>query len=325
MEQAQELARRFPGSRLRANAFGGHTLVFEVGGDWLDARIREHVALEVFIRSLDAPGVSLTIEAGAGGLEVHQDDGDPITALWLDAPARDAVLASRFEVEVSAMMSPTVQLESYRFAVDDGEVSMSRRTATDVDALQRAMIAAGTLAARPHRIARAWLDVARGLGGTTTAGRWDLADRGGEFAVTIDRSPAAVRIDNVRRLPGDDEDHPGLYTRARARRVAAEGDRWAIWDPALDRAHRPRAGRGLRPLAVAGWDAVATDPARLGARLQRRRALLDAARPASLATIDDTLELWWPGLVQDPARVGPAVELLAHLAAELDASAGPYR
>jgi hypothetical protein len=44
-----------------------------------------------------------------------------------------------------------------------------------------------------------------------------------------------------------------------------------------------------------------------------------------LATVDDVVELWWPGLVQDPARLGPAVELLARLAVEMDAAVGPYR
>ncbi len=329
---AKSLAAQFPGSRIRPAAYGGNVLVYEVDGCWHDARVVERGALEIFVTTMPAPGMTITIEgidrkaeepASMAALRVQHDD-DPIAALWLDAPAERALVSALWTATTNAALLPTLVYESFRYVVADGQVAVSRR-AHDPDTLHRAFVAASTLAARPQRIARAWLDVAHGLGGTTTSSRWDLADLGGEFAVTIDRGAAPVRVDNLRRLPGDDDDHAGLYTRVRARRVAAEGDRWAIWRRDVPRQLRPQAGRGLRPVPLDGLDALATDPARLGKRLERHGALLDAAAPHAIATIDDVIELWWPGLVQAPERVGPAVELLSRLGGEVDAAVGPYR
>jgi len=358
VEITRALPARFPGARTRVNAYGGVTLVFEHGGAWLEARIREGIDLEVFVRTLDVPGLELTIECDGrherlpshvrGGSIVGADDheiaraldllgasrcvndlrvrrsDDPIADLWIDVPAERALLDAVWVTRTQRAVGEVVQLESFRYQVGDGQVMFSRR-GYDLDQVHRAFLAAATVATRPHRIATAWLDAARGLGGTTTTERWDLADRGGEFAVTFDRNPAEVRVDCVRRHPGDDDEHRGLYTRARARRLAAHGDRWALWQRDLPRAHRPNPGRGLHPVAHLTLDALAADPARLLARLRPHEALLAAAAPSSIATVDDAIELWWPGLVDDPARLGPAVELLSKLAGEVDASAGPYR
>lgn len=323
MDIARALASRLPGSRVRPNAFGGATLVFEVDGVWLDARVVDTATLEIFVRTLDVPGLTLNIDSAGRKLPLpaHRDpshvlrvvdhdaaivygqldatrshadltiehDDDPLAAIWVDPPAVEALVAALWPIRTVGMLFASAQLESFHYELGGGTVAISRRT-QDLDRIHRAFVAAATIAARPHRLGRAWLDVARDLGGTTTVDRWDLADHGGEFAVTIDRGAVEVRVDNVRRHPDDADDHRGLYTRVRARRIAA----------------------------------AASDAAALVERA-RAHPLFDAAAPSVVGTVDDLIELWWPGLVVDLARLGPAVELVARLAGELDASAGPYR
>ena len=307
-----DMAALLPGARI-SKAGNAWRLVFEVDGCWLDARCRDAPKIEVFVRTLDLPGFELDIEARAGGairvevsrhwgtdgfgnqalvfdeaevaarvaaaapalsfeqhFEVDSND-DALAALWLDEPARAALVDALWLLPDVGLISVDAVPASYQYLLERGEVLIKRGDESEPARLARAVHAGGMLAARPHRIARQWLDVARTLGGTTTTDRWDLAK---DFAVTVERSPVTVRIDNV----GDP-----LRTRARATRLGADRD----------------------------WKAVA--------------ALLDAAAPDRKHLTDGEVELRWKGLMMDPARLGPAVEICARLAAPSIAATGPYR
>ena len=255
MSLLADMAELLPGSRLTRGRDTSR-LVFEVDGCWLDARARTAPVIEVFIRTLDLPGLELRV--GPDGFEPEADD-DPLVALWLDPPARTAFDG---------------WTRGYRFVLDRGEVLVTRRNELEPERLAAAVRAGGVLAARPHRIARAWLEVARALGGTTTSDRWDL---GRDFAVTVDRSPVTVQIDNL---------GAPLRTRCRAVRLGGTDD--------------------VDPLAP-------------------HAALLAAALPDDTSVDRGAVELRWAGLMMDPARLGPAVEICARLAAPSIAATGPYR
>jgi hypothetical protein len=250
----KEMAERLPGCRLTPIARGAR-LVFEVDGCWLSGRIREDPLIEVFLRTTEVPGFELGLDRDG----VDTSDGE-MADLWLDAPAREALAAPL--------------AEGYRYKLERGEVIVLRGTEPDVDRLVGAVRAGGVLAARPNRIADAWLEVARGLGGTTTTDRWDLAR---DFAVTVDRGAVEVRIDT----PGEP-----LRTRVHAARLGAADE--------------------VFPLA-------------------RVADLLAAAQPTGTGITAGVVELSWHGLVMDPARLGPAVEICARLAAPSIAATGPYR
>ena len=306
-----ERAALLPGSRL-GNAGNAWRLVFEVDGCWLDARCREAPKVEIFVRTLDLPGFELDIETRDRGIRVEvrrrwgtdgfgnqtlvfdeeeveravadarpalsfaehfevDTNDDALAALWLDEPARAALVESLWLRPDVGLVSVDAVPVGYQYLLERGEILVKRGDESEPARLARAVQTGGVLAARPHRIARDWLEVARTLGGTTTTDRWDLAK---DFAVTVERSPVTVRIDNV--------DDP-LRTRARATRLGADRD----------------------------WEAVA--------------ALLDAAAPDRKELTDGEVELRWKGLMMDPARLGPAVEICARLAAPSIAATGPYR
>jgi hypothetical protein len=366
MSLIRALAARLPGGRV-TSAGDVSRLVFEVDGCWLDARCREAPAVEIFVRTLEIPGFTLRLRAGDTDLPLEvrrrwQTDeygarflafdeaevaaavaaarpalrferhwrveaSDPaLGELWLDEPARAALLEATWLRRADGLLGVDARPTAYAYQLERGEVMVRRRDELDVERLDRAVRAGAVLAARPHRIARACLEVARQLGGTTTSDRWDLA---GAFAMTIDHGPAAIRIDHVHSLPGEDADDACLRTRARARRLAVEEERWALWHRQVARVHRPDAGRRARrvPAAVlpAGYQGEAADPAAFAGRLAPVAALFDAARPSALWVDDDGLGLWWPGLLAEPARLGPAIELLARLAAPRGGATGPYR
>lgn len=302
MSLLSEMAALLPGSRLT-----GSRLVFEVDGCWLDARVRDTPIIEVFIRTVDVSGFELALEPGGPSIPLvvkrhvgpdgfavfhdhevegvmivaiagltfrahYQVDGNwPAQKLWLDEPAKTALVEALWLRADPGVFSIDAVPVGYRYRIERGEVLVRREHELDPQRLARAVHAGGMLAARPHRIARDWLEVARGLGGTTTTERWDLAK---DFAVTLDRGPVTVRIDNV----GDP-----LRTRVRATRLGADHD----------------------------WKPVA--------------AFLDAAAPDRKKLTDGEVELLWDGLVMDPARLGPAVEICARLAAPSIAATGPYR
>jgi hypothetical protein len=322
---ARDLAARLPGSKLRMTGDTG-TLVFETDGVWLDARLRESPRIEIFIRTIDVGDFTLEIHPSDQGIEldvarhlireagsvyytyreediekalagardqvsfvehceVEQDD-DELAALWIDRSIEEACRDGLWLVADKGLTGVTARPAGYRILLERAEVLVTRSSELDVARLLGALRAGAIVASRPHRLGRAWLELARGLGGTTTADRWDL---GREFAAVFDRGAAEVRIDTVKERQ--------LVTRVRARRIGGDGATW-------------RWGGELGAL-----------PAPLGAL----RTLLAAARPQGAVADRDQITLTFPGMPLDPERLGPAIEIVGRLAVDLAAPTGPYR
>jgi hypothetical protein len=270
----------------------GVRMVFEHEGCWLSGHARQYPIVEVFLRTLDIPGFELRIDPRNAGLppsidvappapdfrDHYEVDGndDSVAELWLDDTARGALVDALWLESDGGMFVPETVLHGYRYRLETGRVIAIRDSESDPQRLLRAVRAAASLAARPHRIASAWLEVARTLGGTTTTDRWDL---GKDFAVAVDRGPVEVRIVN---LPDP------LRTRVQAVRLAGTAD---------------DARDALEPVA----DLVAE------------------ARAHDVSVTAGEVSLTWRGMVMDPARLGPAVEICARLAAPSIAPTGPYR
>jgi hypothetical protein len=318
-----ELAARLPGAQLRGTG-PAFRLVFPIDDIWLDARARENPGIEIFVRTTKLP-FSARFRPHEGDLLAPPpqpfedlfdiDTSDTfLSGWWIDDASQDAMVASLWE-------RPGPAVSGFEFHVEDGEVCLRRMNDTDIDQLERGLRAAAIVAARAHRVAAQWLDVARSLGGTTTADRWDAS---GGFEAVLDRGATTVRIDNVLSLPGEDRDDAWLRTRIRARRVAPDGDRWGLWQPKVRRAHRPRIDADAS-VEHARWEGVAADPARLLSRMKPVEDLLATANPDALWTDGDEIGLWWTGVVQSPIFLGPAVEAIARLAIEIAAPTGPYR
>ncbi len=350
---------RMPGARLQGGE-RGLRLVFEVDGVWLDARARDATAIEIYVRTIDLQGTTLrawpslrrldhvvpTRTARDGFGYYHDEDvgaavdaaratlafaadydvelDGPLAAHWLDEPARAALTAALWVRFTSEALAPGLASAGYRYSSTATEIAIMRDNELDPERLLAALRAGATLAARPHRLGRAWLDVARGLGGTTTEDRFDV---GGPFAAVFERGATTIRIDHVMRLRDDDR-AATLATRLRARRIAPDGDAWALaprqlpWK--LPRLPRLR-GVDAPPDLPAGWALTATAPARALARLRPLLAQVTAAAPAAMWASGDEVGVVWPDLMMDPARLGPAIDLAARLAFEADAAIGPYR
>jgi hypothetical protein len=323
MPLLDDLAARLPGCQLGGTGVT-RRLIFEIDGVWLDARAREDPFVEIFIRTARLP-FQMRIRPIDGDLPaplplpfedlfVVDTDDAFLSGLWLDEPAQAALVGAIWE-------RPGPAIAGFDVHVEDGEVLLRRQRDTDVEQLVRGLRGAAVVASRTHRLAAEWLEVARGLGGTTSADRWD-ADGG--FVATIDRGATQVRIDNVLVLPGEDDD-PLLRTRIRARRIAADGDRWALWQHRVARRHRPRVDADA-DVDHDKWSGVAADPQALLARLRPLQNLLADANPDVLSTAGDEVSLWYTGLVTSPIWLGPAVELIARLAIEIGTvPSGPYR
>jgi hypothetical protein len=314
MAMVHQLAARLESCRITSAADPQSRFVFEIDGCWLDARIREAPRIEVYIRTTHVPGMRLHLDArGAIALNLqrhrvenqgyvhfeyreadvaqalelarpavsfaeHVDvDGDrALAALWLDEPARAAFVDAIDLQFHDGAFGTYARPFAYDTYVERGEVLVTRSSELDLDFLARAVRAGAMLAARPHRIARAWHELARSFGGTTTVDRWDLAE---DFAVTIDRGAVTVQIDNV--VDGD-----RFLTRMRARRI----------------------GEAAKAKLSSG-----------------DRTLLDDAAPDDHDLDADPVTLTWRGIVMDPARLGPGIELCARLAGPRGEAHGPYR
>ncbi len=357
MSLVKALSAHLPGARLQPGGTVAR-LVFEHEGVWLHARVREAPKLELFVRTIDLHGTAVRVtpthrrlgtvptrRSSDGYSYTHDDDiapaveraraaldpdldyvqtaTGPLAGVWFDRASRAALgaaLWSQFEGEA---LTPAVCSNGYRFESTATEIVALRDSEYTPDRAVRALHAAASLASRPHRIGRTWLDVARALGGTTTEDQWDV---GGAFAATFERGPAEVRIDNVLRLRDDDR-VARLATRLRARRIAPDGDAWSLTRdaPPWELPKLPR----LRAVDVPGlpdaWTARATAPERAAARLRARVPLLLAAAPLAAWGAGDEIGMVWDDLAPDPARLGPAIELAAALAFEADAAVGPYR
>jgi hypothetical protein len=295
MSLLTELVQRLPGAQLRG-ADPARRLIFQFDGAWLDARARESPVVEIFIRTSRLP-FRMRVRPG---YEIETEDS-ALAGLWLDPPAEAALRA----------------IGDFDVFYEGGEVLLTRDSVEDADALAQALRAAAVVAMRPQRLAAEWLELAHALGGSTTSDRWDCD---GGFQAVFERGAATVHIDNYFGDPP-----VGLRTRVHARRVAPDGDRWALWSPKIPRGYRPQVDASEK-VTLDRWSGVAADSAALLGKLRPLDSLLGEANPDAMWTDGSEVALWWTGMATSPIWLGPAVELVARLAIEaLGADGGPYR
>jgi hypothetical protein len=273
------------------------------------------------------PRVSLADHWFEAAFAVSANDED-LARVWLDAEARAAV----------AWAQATRGLEDhprndYAFAVGGGRVvAVAAAPETSPLHLERAIRAAAVLALRPRGIARDFRRLGRRVGATPTGERWDLE---GGFALTLERGPALVSIDNVRRLPDEPRAVSRLRTRVRAQARATGGGtdafvvlprRARFAPPAVPPEIAPRLVPVILESKLAGWTASATAPAQLGLRLEHAAArLLAEADPDAILGVGAEVALLYEGMDTAPWRMGAAIELAAFMVGLDRAARGPYR
>jgi hypothetical protein len=187
------------------------------------------------------------------------------------------------------------------------------------------------LSLRPRDIAREFRRLARRVGAAPTGERWDLE---GGYAITLERGPTQVSIDNLRRLPDEPRTAARLRTRVRAQARATGGgtDAFVVLPrrarqapPVVPVEIAPRLVPTILDARLAGWIASATAPAQLARRLESAGRLLADADPDAILGVGAEVALLYEGMDTAPARMGAAIELAAFLVAVDRAVAGPYR
>lgn len=210
---------------------------------------------------------------------------DPrFASVWLDVVTLGA-LARTLGVQVHPdRFAQVATITGCQADVGDGHIVIRPATLAP-DHLAACARAGALLATRPQRLGREIGATLEHLGAIVTAVRFDL---GRDFVGVVERGGATVRIDYVRRLPGEPPADAHLRTRIRAQRAGG----------------------------------APTEP--LQRRLRPMQALVVAARPGDLDENDGQVVLLWPGLIRAADRLVPAIELVARLAGG-GASSGPYR
>lgn len=359
MSLATELAARLPHGRVTHRAEVCR-LVFEHDGCWLDARVHDTQRVQVYVRTARVDGFTLSVRPDGSdvklgvaarwrdGVMAYDDDelaaavaalapswgtltvetsDDAMAALWLDDAARSALAEAQWWRLLPDGLTPRGGVAGFHHELARGEVAVLRASRESEAHVVAAVRAGAALAARPHRLAGELAAVAAALGGSATTDRWDLGER---YALRFERGAADVQVDWLRTLPGEDDDAPLLRTRVRARRIAPDGARWAVWRADLADAHRPRLGRGARDAAPPpglgdGLRAAATDPAGLPGRLGPAAAMLRSATPDAAWAAGEEVAATWAGVLTDPGRLGAGVEAVARLALDRAGPTGPYR
>ena len=338
---ASELLRTIAARNYPAVASAGH-ITLPVGDASIEAEVTVGARTEIAIACPGLAELELTIRPGRtigprvtiadhwfeAAFDVTSNDPE-LARIWLDAEARAAVARGQGRPTVGE----PVGLD-YAFTIGDGRV-LASAPAPEPNAqhLERAILAAATLALRPRGIARGLRHLARHVGAVATGERWDLE---GGFALVTERLRAQVWIDHVRRLPDEPRAAARLRTRVRARGRAAGGGTDAfvvlprssrLSPPAVPQEIAPR----LVPVILAGklgdrWAARATAPAQLARQLEDAAArLLSEAAPDAILGIGAEVALLYEGMDTAPWRIGPGIELAASLVTLDRAVAGPYR
>jgi hypothetical protein len=320
---------------------GRITIALDDGAPAIDAQVIVGAGTEIWIDCPGLGGFELAIRPGrAIGPRVPLADhwfeqafgvtsnDEGLARLWLDAHARAAVAWAQATPGL-----PDHPRNDYAFAVTSGRVLASAAAAeTSPQHLERALRAAAVLAQRPRGIARDFRRLARRVGAVPTGERWDLE---GGYAITLERGPTQVSIDNLRRLPDEPRTAARLRTRVRAQARATGGGT----DAFVVLPRRARLAPPVVPVEIAprlvptildgkisgGWIASATAPAQLARRLESAGRLLGDADPDAILGVGAEVALLYEGMDTAPGRMGAAIELAAFLVAFDRAVAGPYR
>ncbi len=250
--------------------------------------------------------------ATLGVADVHLRSNDrALAAAWLDPPVRQALVdALQVALQWGALRGVRAVVRGPRIRIDRDRLEVELEGGVDKAQLPALARAAAAFATAPARIGRAWASAADALGGRigARAPGWDLHGP----TMTVDRGGVAVVFDNTR--GGAPDEPPGLCTRARAHLPGA---------PAPWRLLRRGTGRGRAVLA--DYVTPAAQVAALRRLLGPASGHLAAAQPDALVARDHALTVRWDGLLTDPARLGPALELIRAIVAGAALDAGPYR
>jgi len=226
--------------------------------------------------------------------------------VWLDRQAREALLASRYVSSKHASRDTDLLIRdgTWVHEVSNDEVSARRREGEhSIERMTDILRASLLLARRPTRWARTFADVGRALGGEPAS----RVEVGGKPLLRVRRSGVDVTIRVVRRLgPGD----PGrLRTIVGAHRHGSGGETLT-----LIRDNLPRSA----------WPPPA-DPSAGSMSIDRRATvLLEAAQPSATTVRAHDVEIAFDGARIERDRLGAAIELAAHWAADTRTT-GPYR
>jgi hypothetical protein len=311
------IARRFADSRARLVGERVHAEV-EVDGVWYGARLELGPEPHVAVALPCTDGFELTLRwndrwaADDSPQPATFDDSflvetndRTLAGVWLDHEARWALLSSRYVAGTHAERKTAVLIRDggWLHEVSNDEVSARRAGPASADRMADMLHASLALASRPVRWAHAFERLARAVGGTSAA----RIEIGGKPALRVRRDMLDVLVHVVRRLgPGD----PGrLRTIVSAHRRGSSGETLSLIADGLPRAAWP------------------PPPDRRGAALPidaRAAHLLDLARPSTTTVRPHDVEIAFDGALADPERLGAAIELASHWAANKPI-AGPYR
>jgi hypothetical protein len=253
------------------------------------------------------------VRTGLGDSDLHLRTNDrALAAALLDPPARGAVFAAlRLDLQRRALRGVRGVVRGPRIRIDRDRLEVELEGGVALDHLPHLVRAAAAVATAPARIARAWAAAADALGGRAP-GAWDVR----AAALTVDRGGVPVTFATPR--VADDGalgDAPrALRTRAVAR-LPTDAPPWRLVR------RGPRRGAGL----LGDYHTRADRLAHVRHVLGPVSGHLAAAQPDAIVAGAREVHLQWDGLLTDPARLGPALDVLRAIVAGDATDAGPYR
>ncbi len=280
--------------------------IFATGTEHLRAHVAHGYAYPI-MRTLGVQDERIGDETFDEHFVVKANDAALVSA-WIDAPARQAMLAAG----------------EFAYAVERNSVRVvGYGSADEPEPLAAALHAAVLLATRARRVETTWRQLAQELGG---ACRRDLdgTELSGRLVIEVpvgsEQVEARVMIGGL----AGGMHRRGVQTRVSARRVLPVTDTFAV--------HRPRLPLGpLRQLRAVGdadgFDWRANDAEALAARMtDARRAEIAELAPAAVVGDPAAVSVWLDGIVEDAARLARAARLAQDFADEPPApTQGPYR
>ena len=225
---------------------------------------------------------------------------------WLDAEARNALLASRYVSGTPEQLRVTLPLlrdGTWQHELRSELVLAYRNDIELVPERVADMLAASlALATRPVRWARGFSPIAEALGGVVS----HRVEIGGRPLLRVRRGNTDVTVRLLRRLGPADRGR--LRTVVNAHRIGG-GETLTLIAEELPRSAWP-------PTNDVGPSTLRID--------DHARALLDAAHPSTTIVRRHDVEITFDGALADCERLGAAIELAAYWAANRN-HVGPYR
>lgn len=310
--------------------------------------------LEIFLDLPPLDGFELLIQWGNRWLgdtdigEPQVDDAyfirtnDPLLArLWLDEPARRALIRERMRIELHDANERARLLKLLQNDPLDLAEARIRRPSTLEIRDNRLSSARGLKYIPPDEVVDA-LEVACVIAGAS--GRWgarcselalltgasvkQVTDRIelGSTAILLEQQRVDVEVRYLRRGGGT---HHRLTTRVRGNRASASDVVWSIVDgdvprgplPELPAGSKQRAPRSLRHLDVR----VSHDGAAIPFALFEPLFVRDTDKARAVIVSESDVTVWFDGAVLAPEPIAIATRVVAQLATDSVLPDGPYR